>query len=150
MNPPFGQSTGQNNHHNLPPGATYSRPTLLGRGESWARPAAPSSSLQQAVQNRKRRYSLIQTSPTAASGSSHYPPRYPPVRLSHRPRHSNEAMSNHQPPPPAPPQVIDLTRDDIPSTTSHQQPRWQPDAEALSCYVCHNRFNIINRRHHCR
>jgi hypothetical protein len=163
---PFGQGNGQSNqnHHRLPPGATYSRPTLLGREESWATASSTtssphSSSLQQAVQNRKRRYSLLNSSPTAqaASGSTHYPPRFPPVRLSHRPRRTT--MEGQE--------VIDLTGEDTPprprppprqsstSTTQQQQqqpqqPRWQPDAEAISCYVCDNRFTFLNRRHHCR
>ncbi|EGS19157.1 putative E3 ubiquitin-protein [Thermochaetoides thermophila DSM 1495] len=29
-------------------------------------------------------------------------------------------------------------------------PRWQPDAEATYCPICHTQFSIFNRKHHCR
>ncbi|KAK4226959.1 putative E3 ubiquitin-protein ligase ZNRF2 [Podospora fimiseda] len=29
-------------------------------------------------------------------------------------------------------------------------PRWQPDAEATYCFICHTQFSIFVRKHHCR
>jgi hypothetical protein len=29
-------------------------------------------------------------------------------------------------------------------------PRWVPDDEILACISCHNKFDWINRKHHCR
>ena len=30
------------------------------------------------------------------------------------------------------------------------RPRWVPDEEINNCYNCHDEFNFINRKHHCR
>lgn len=41
----------------------------------------------------------------------------------------------------------DLTDDPVPHAYRRT---WQPDSEASSCFLCHQRFSLLYRRHHCR
>ena len=36
------------------------------------------------------------------------------------------------------------------SSRGYVMPRWQPDAEASECPICHRQFGFLFRRHHCR
>ncbi|KAF2274389.1 FYVE-domain-containing protein [Westerdykella ornata] len=86
-------------------------------------------------------------------GDSVMPRRSTITAAGHSRTSSSAPFASHSPSVPSRPQPHShspITLPPSPHTGDMPLPRWQPDSEVDSCFVCGRYFTFLNRRHHCR